>query len=71
MSKHWTEDYQIKGRNDGPVFDYVHVPSGTVLLTTVSVSMETLNGLMNEFYTHGEIRSNWRDDPAPNPGPEA
>lgn len=60
MTRHWSEDYRVEELVGGS-FEFVHTPSDTVLLRTQSVSMETLNGLMNEFNTFGEIRPNWRE----------
>lgn len=56
----WTEDYRVLSGDASLVL--MHMPRQTVLLQTQSVSMETLNGLMNEFDTHGEIRDNWRSE---------
>jgi len=62
MTQHWTEDYKVIAGYDGNnAFQFIHLPSGTVLLETLVVSMETLNGLMREFDTFGTIRPNWRE----------
>ena len=55
----WTEDYRLVIEND--LIQLIHVPSGKVLLSTPSVSMESLNGLIREFYTFGTVRDNWRE----------
>ena len=69
---HWTENYVINC-GEGGFIEFIHEPSGTRLLVTQHVSMETLNGLMLEFDTFGTIRDNWREWWAEqtNPGPEA
>lgn len=63
LTQHWTEDYRVVVRND-EMFEFIHIPSDTIILVTRSVSMETLNGLMNEFDTYGKIRPNWREGQA-------
>lgn len=57
----YLEDYRVEFDDERAGFAYIHVPSGTELLFTQSVSLETLNGLAREFDTYGYIRPNWRE----------
>ena len=56
----YLDNYRVEFDHERAGFGYVHVPSGTELLFTQSVSLETLNALAQEFDTYGQIRPNWR-----------